>query len=76
MAWQQLFTVVIVALAVVFLGRRLYRSFAGRRGGSGCSGCADAKPSAPVVRKQLIAPHELLGDRDTDGSDGAVQPRR
>jgi hypothetical protein len=50
MDWQLWIVGVLVAAAVLYLGRQTYRTWAGRKAGCGTCKCGPAKdPAAPLI---------------------------
>ena len=73
MTWQTVVTTIVVVVAGLYLGARLYRAV--RRPNCGCGdGCNnDARiVSAPRCR-QMIPPDQLIG-RSTDDNSDATSP--
>jgi hypothetical protein len=65
---QTFLVVVILALAVCYLGRRLRRTLSGKGGCCGCSGCASRKSAfAPIACSPSCG---LASERGSCGRNG------
>ena len=67
MNWQEVVSLILVAIAAVYLGRTCYRAVAGQR--SGCGSCGDCgQADAPSGAQSFVSVDSLVASNDQSSS--------